>query len=146
MTSKIYSDRYTISIDGSIFSNLRNIDIKQKPDKNGYISVGLMVAKNSRKWKLVHRLVAEEFIPNPLGKPQVNHIDGNKSNNHVSNLEWCTSSENELHAHSTGLKNFKLTKRQNMTPIVQYTKDGILVKEWDAYMDVVRAGFNKGKQ
>ncbi len=52
----------------------------------------------------VHRIVAEHFIPNPENKPEVNHIDGNPLNNHVSNLEWVTRSENMLHAVKTGLK------------------------------------------
>lgn len=60
--------------------------------------------------KSVHRLVALAFIPNPDGKPEVNHIDGNKANNTASNLEWVTSSGNKLHAYATGL-NVHYTRR-----------------------------------
>lgn len=58
----------------------------------------------TRKLKSIHRFVATSFIPNPLNKPEVNHIDGNKLNNRVSNLEWVTSSENQIHAHRLGLQ------------------------------------------
>lgn len=53
----------------------------------------------------VHRLVAEAFLENPRQLPMINHIDGNKMNNHVSNLEWCDKSHNERHAQRMGLKN-----------------------------------------
>lgn len=65
----------------------------------GYIMINL--PENTRK--LIHRLVAETFIPNPENKPQVNHIDGNKLNNRVDNLEWVTAKENVHHAIRTGL-------------------------------------------
>lgn len=84
-----------------------------------------------KKHMQVHRLVAEAFIPNPDNKRQVNHIDGNKQNNIVTNLEWVTPSENILHSFKTGLnpcsgeKNFqaKLTKEQ-VTEIKRVYKKG----------------------
>lgn len=57
-----------------------------------------------KKNQFVHRLVAEAFIPNPFNKPFINHIDCNPSNNHISNLEWCTQSENIQHAFKVGTK------------------------------------------
>ena len=67
-------------------------------NNRGYLSVGI-----KRKTHMVHRLVAQAFIPNPENKPFVNHIDGNKLNNDVTNLEWCTCAENNAHARATGL-------------------------------------------
>jgi hypothetical protein len=71
-------------------------------DSKGYLRVTLSKDGTNKTYK-VHRLVATAFTPNPDNLPQVNHIDGNKSNNCVSNLEWCTQSENMRHAFNTGL-------------------------------------------
>lgn len=72
---------------------------------DGYLRAHLCRDNKARMW-FVHRLVAEAFIDNPDGKPFVNHIDGNRSNNVVSNLEWVTMSENHRHA-------FRVLGRQN---------------------------------
>lgn len=78
--------------------------LKNNISKNGYYSV--ILCKNGKhSKKLVHRLVADAFIENKLKKKQVNHIDGNKTNNTVNNLEWCTPYENMQHAYNTGLIN-----------------------------------------
>lgn len=69
----------------------------------GYLRVQLANG-DSHKNYMVHRLVATAFLDNPEAKPEVNHIDGDKANNAVANLEWTTSSENQLHAYETGLK------------------------------------------
>ena len=58
----------------------------------------------NRKQRNIHRVIAETFIPNPQNKPCVNHKDGNKLNNDVANLEWCTHSENTIHSFQTGLQ------------------------------------------
>lgn len=75
---------------------------KSTIQSNGYKSVMLTKESKSKRF-LIHRLVAIAFIPNPNEFPVVNHIDGNKLNNNVENLEWCTHSYNLKHAHSNGL-------------------------------------------
>jgi len=81
------------------FKNSKGIIMKDyKPHHSGYTFVRV----NKKKFAL-HRLVAINFIPNPENKPFVNHIDGNKLNNTVDNLEWATCAENNLHNHKTGL-------------------------------------------
>lgn len=100
--------------------------------RSGYIEYQITYNKKHRSEK-AHRLVAEAFIPNPLNKPQVNHIDGNKQNNCVENLEWCTGKENVYHAYHHGLV-------KNCKKIAQYDLSMKLIKVWGTTGDIEKAG------
>ncbi len=90
-------DRYIITTDGELYDTYNHLPIKQYISTAGYISVSIYI-DGKLKTKLLHRLVAKAFISNVENKPQVNHIDGNKSNNKVWNLEWVTAQENMTHS------------------------------------------------
>ena len=95
-----YSKPHAVSNNGTVINIRRREVIKSSLNHKGYPHVCL----ENKKTKTVHRIVAETFIPNPENKPQVNHIDGNKQNNDVSNLEWVTNKENMDHAVRIGLR------------------------------------------
>ena len=97
---KGYEGIYQVSNFGYI-TNGRRV-LKTYLNNNGYVCLKL-VNENGRKSVLLHRIVADHFLPNPDNKPEVNHDDGNKLNCAVANLEWMTSAENKLHAKESGL-------------------------------------------
>jgi len=90
---------YLVAVDGKIFSltTMRFLKTTKRPDGYVYVKIG-------NKSHRVHRLVAQTYIDNPECKPQVNHIDGNKANNMLCNLEWMTQSENIKHSFDIGLR------------------------------------------
>lgn len=104
---------YTIDTEGNVYSKRKHKCLKQTINKYGYCKVTLQKDKYKKMYS-VHRLVAEAFIPNYNKLPQVNHIDGDKQNNHVANLEWCTAKHNMNEAVRTGLfDNCKKIQKEN---------------------------------
>ena len=102
-------------------------------DHYGYLQVALSNESGKKKTFKVHRLVCEAFHENPVNKPCVNHIDENKANNTVSNLEWCTIAENNNH----GTHNTRMAKTKSK-PVGQYTREGMLIKVWQSTIEVQR--------
>lgn len=95
---------YEVSSLGKVRNASTRHVLKPAPNSKGYLCVLLYQgSKASRKTFLVHRLVAQAFLPNPSHLPQVNHLNGQKGDNKAVNLEWCTQSHNMKHAFATGL-------------------------------------------
>ena len=118
-----YEGIYQISNLGSVkrISNIHWCNLKYrdnyylKPLDNGkgYLRIKLTVNNKSRR-VMLHRLIAEAFIENPNNYPFVNHIDGNKKNNNLNNLEWCTQSQNCLHSVKMGTWGALLNNRKKL--------------------------------
>ena len=107
----------------------------QHPDKDGYM--GTHLSKNGHSYTAkVHRLVAEYFLLNPRNCSDVNHIDENKANNDINNLEWVTHKENC----NKGTRNERAGKKHRK-PVVQLDLNGNLIKEWDSQTETRKGGF-----
>lgn len=122
-----YNNKYIVTSSGKVFNNFTGKELKPKIVLGGYKAIALRVYENNKSRQTgykIHRLVAEAFIPNPKKLPVVNHIDGNKLNNDVSNLEWCTFKDNTLHAIRTGLINTYFNKHNGQCIIDLIEKYG----------------------
>jgi hypothetical protein len=105
---------------------------------NDYFKINLW-NNNKSKSVYLHRILAITFIPNPLNLPEVNHIDGNKHNNQINNLEWCTRKENIQHSYNN---NLQIPLRSNTNPksksVLQFTLKNNFIKKWNSVMDIER--------
>lgn len=143
--------QYEVSSEGQVRRNAKIL--KPQLNSKGYYRINICVDSKISK-PLLHRLVAKAFIPNPENKPQVNHINGDKTDNRVENLEWVTNSENLLHGRRLGLikspcgedsPNAKLTEEQVRMIKQRYVKgsrqDGAaqIARELGVGIDIILA-------
>lgn len=132
---------YEVSSLGRIRNKTTNYILKNRVTKTGYYQVNIKFnGDNKFKNAYVHRLVAQAFLDNPDNKPSVNHIDGNKENNSVDNLEWSTYKEQEYHkVNVLNKKNIGSPKK-----VGQYTKNGELVKIFSS-VEEAASSFGKNR-
>lgn len=133
-------DGYLVHRDGSIYKlNWRNTGtmrrVKQSKDKKGYLYFNC-----NDKTTLAHRFVAEAFIPNSQNLPCVNHKNEIKTDNRVENLEWCDHKYNDNY----GTRNKRVAESRSKK-VLQYTKDGVFVKEWVSAKEIgIVLGYHTG--
>lgn len=124
--------KYQISNMGNIRSfsdKKKGKTLKPQINKKGYYSI-LLYSDGKPHPKKVHRLVAEAFIPNLEHKEQINHINGIKTDNRIENLEWCTNSENQIHAYKNGLEKPRCKRK-----VKQYSLNNEYIKTYEYIKD-----------
>lgn len=134
-----YEDLYGVDVVGNVYSygpksnHLNDILLKPSEDKDGYYRVSLSINKDKNYFR-VSRLVALTFIPNPLNLPMVNHIDKDRKNNRVDNLEWVDGYGNWLHSNPEG-----------EVKVMQLSLVGDFISEYKSLMEASRCtGINQG--
>ena len=158
-----YLKGYSITDDGRVWSHMKRHDkewiilkepyreIKPGMNRKGYLQVRLSHC-NKKISLRIHRLVAMAFIDNPENKPQVNHIDGDKNNNKVENLEWVTNTENHKHKCANGLnvslkgdehythKKYKCSGDHHVSKkVIQMDIEGNFIAKYDSITDAAKA-------
>lgn len=132
--------------DGRVYIHPSRI-MKNQKISTGYRSV-MFYGASGKKQYYVHRLVAETFIPNPNNLGDVNHKDGCKTNNILSNLEWCSRSDNIKHAYKNGLSWVHMDEaiKERSRPVIQYAPSGKIIAEYASASKAARAnGCNQGQ-
>ena len=132
-------DRWVKSKSGSVRLCKGKI-LKLCTDKYGYLNVSLY-KNNKVKTYLVHRIIAETFLPNTDNLPCVNHKDENPLNNVVSNLEWCTYSYNNSYGTRLERVRDKQINGKKSKPVLQYDLEGNFIREWPSTMECERNGY-----
>ena len=122
---------YSVSTEGVVRKDTTDYILSQSSQQD-YKFVTLLIAGKQKRMR-VHRMVAETFLDNPEKKPYVNHINGNRGDNNVENLEWVTPSENTQHAIETGL--FMSGRAR---PVIQYNLDGVQMATFESVSEAAR--------
>lgn len=125
---------YTFSTTGDVYSKRYGKKLKPFADRQGYLYVDLFNGEGKKRFA-VHRLIASLFIPNPENKEEVNHIDFDKQNNDVNNLEWVTRTENYEHS----LNSDRITPRKRVAKSDKVT--GNLLKVYESIKAAERDGY-----
>lgn len=126
---------------------IKEHELKTWIDSVGYVSVGLTVDSKTKYFR-IHRLIAEAFIPNPNNLPVINHLNGNKTDYRIENLEWTNQKQNSIHAVKTGLKkvtekqidaarkNVLLALEKTKKKVKQYDLNGNYIKTWNSMTEI----------